>query len=792
VGCCAFALLSAGAARADEKLSPEQLQFFERKVRPVLAERCYRCHGEDAKKRRGGLRLDSREAVLRGGDSGPAVVPGRPEKSLLVQAVRHTHPELRMPPDKKLSSTQVADLEAWVKMGAPDPRGMAARAAPEGIDRERAKRFWSFQPVRDPAPPAVKERAWPANPIDRFLLARLEERGMRPAPEANRRTLIRRVTFDLTGLPPTPAEIDAFLTDRSPEAWNKVIDRLLSSPHYGERWGRHWLDVARYADTSGCNSDFPLPDVWRYRNYVIDAFNKDTPFDQFVREQVAGDLLPASSTAQRHEQLIATGFLALSRRFGSLDDENHLTVEDSIDTVGKAFLGLSLSCARCHDHKFDPVSNRDYYALYGILDSSRYAYPGTEVFRWRRDMVPLVSSLEEESTIWQDMDAEHDLDIKIKKLWRVKQDTDPGAEKNRLQQEYDRLVRQREELVKKAANHAKAYGVLDGDGKNARVHKKGDPEKLGEEVPRGFLTILGGQRVPTGEKGSGRLQLAEWLTDRSNPLTARVMVNRIWLHHFGRGLVATPNDFGARGSPPSHPELLDWLASRFMEGGWSVKAMHRLILQSRAYRMACVENERYVETDPGNALLWRFNRRRLSAEEVRDSMLAVSGGLDRTPGGPHPFPPEQGWRYTQHNPYLAVYDTNRRAVYLMQQRIKKQPFLEVFDGADPNVTTGQRPLSNTPLQALFLMNSPFAHAQSARFAGRLLAAPGTTEQRIDLAHRLALGRPASHEETEAGAAYLRQCEEKLGGAAAPEARRLDAWASYLRVLYSSNEFVFVD
>jgi hypothetical protein len=787
-------LLALGALQHTRAAAPSAggIAFFEKRVRPVLVQHCYRCHSVTARKARGGLRLDSRPALRKGGASGPAIVPGQPARSLLVKMLRHADPEQRMPPGKPLPARALADLEAWIKMGAPDPRNAAGSASP-AIDLTKARTFWSLRPLANPPVPAVKQASWPRNPVDRFILARLEARGLAPAPQADRRTLIRRLTFDLTGLPPTPEEVDAFLVDRSPGAYEKLVDRLLASPAHGERWGRHWLDLVRYADTAGCNSDYPVPAAYRYRNYVLAAFNQDKPYNRFLTEQLAGDLLPARSTAQRHEQIIATGYLAVARRFGSLDDEHHLTLEDVLDTLGKSLLGLSIGCARCHDHKFDPVLQTDYYALYGIFQGTRFAFPGTEIYRWPRDMVPLVGSPAREKELRKHLDALVALDNDIKRKWRRMIDLDNGKEKTAATALHNAAVGQRDEMVRRAPVYDKAYAVFDGKPGNARIHRKGDPENLGDSVPRGFLRVLGGQKLRRSETGSGRLELAGWITDPKNPLTARVLVNRLWQHHFGRGIVDTPNDFGTRGARPSHPELLDWLTARFLEGGWSIKKLHRLIVLSATYRMSSEDDEAKARGDPGNVLLWRFNRRRLSAEEVRDAMLAVGGGLDRSPAGAHPFPPEQGWRYTQHRPFVAVYHTDRRSVYLMQQRLKKHPYLEIFDGADPNATTPQRGTSTTALQALFLMNSPFAHAQATRFVGRLMAEKRTARQRIDRAYRLAYGRGPTAEEVETGQTYLDRCASKIAASEVSAERRVTAaWSSYLRVLFSANEFVFVE
>jgi hypothetical protein len=654
-------------------------------------------------------------------------------------------------------------------------------------------------------------------------------------------------------LPPTPQEVEAFLKDSSPRAFEKVIDRLLASPHYGERWGRHWLDVVRYADTAGDNSDFPIAAGFRYRNYVIKSFNQDKPYDRFIREQIAGDLLPARTEAERHEGIIATGYLAMSRRFGSRNKEFNLTIEDTIDNLGKTFLGLSVSCARCHDHKYDPIPQRDYYALYGIFNSSRYAFPGAEIYPHPADMIPLATGAPAGSfTRWQRELTELDdrkeqltsergnaARNRAQKEREAKQSAEAKGEAKvnesgngqsapkavattyppyrerpadfdrdamnsslvrgslRTSEEIDAELAQVKARITGLGNQVplveKAYAVVEGHPANARLHRKGDPKLLGDEVPRGFLQILGGRRLPDGYGGSGRDQLAGWIADPANPLTARVLVNRIWEYHFGKGIVTTPNDFGVRGQAPSHPELLDYLAARFISGGWSIKKMHRLIMTSRVYQLSVADQARNARVDLANAWYWRFDRRRLSAEEIRDAMLAVSGALDPTIGGAHPFPPERDWRFTQHKQFFALYDHNRRSVYLMQQRLRKHPLMEVFDGPDTNSSTALRPLSTTPVQALYLMNDPFVHAQADRFATRVILASPSLPERIDYACRLAYGRAASPREVSEAAAYIAQLSGELEEANAPEDGRLRAaFASYLRVLLSSNEFLYLD
>jgi hypothetical protein len=798
----ALAVLTLAASPAlGAEPTPDGTALFEKSIRPVLVQHCYACHSSKAPKLRGGLVLDTRDGMRAGGMGGIVVVPGQPENSRLLRALRYTDPDLRMPPKAPLSGVQVAAFEAWIRAGAPDPR--ASLATPDGSRIAAGKRFWSFQPLQDPPLPRVLDIRWPANPVDYFILAGLESRGLTPVARADKRTLIRRATFDLTGLPPTPEEVDAFLADSSTKAFERVIDRLLASSHYGEHWGRHWLDLVRYADTSGCNSDFPVPSAYRYRNYVIDAFNRDEPYDQFVREQIAGDLLPARDEAEKREHTVATGYLAIARRFGSLADEFHLTIEDAIDNLGKVVLGLSVSCARCHDHKFDPIPTADYYALYGILESTKFAFPGTEIYRHSKDFIALAppdraDALRRYETELAALDARRWKLIAEKSAVenRLRFGTAPppgGRTLEQVKAEMEDVQSRMRLLDAQPVQVEKAYAVTEGTAHNARLQLKGDPKTPGPEVPRGFLQVLGGQQLPAGTKESGRRELAQWLTDTHNPLTARVMVNRIWQYHFGKGIVATPNDFGTRGKPPTHPELLDYLARRFIAGGWSIKAMHKLLMLSHAYQLASADDAHNGTLDVNKDYHWRFDRRRLSAEEIRDAMLAVSGALDPTPGGPQPFPPESEYLYTQHKPFVAVYDTNRRSVYLMQQRLKRHPLLEVFDGADPNATTADRPLSTTALQALFLMNDPFVHDQADRLAVRVGMAFGNETERIDYAYRLALGRHAAPDEIAAGQSYLRDCREQLKEAGLPWDRQpRAALASYAHVLLNSNEFLFVD
>ena len=768
------------------------VEFFESRIRPLLTDVCQECHG--TRKQKGDLRLDSRAGWMKGGASGAVIVPGKPDDSLLISAVRYWDKDLQMPPKHALEPAEVNDLIEWVKRGAPDPRTEAPAAeAPakiaSTIDFEKGRKHWAFQPVSTPPRPAVQDKAWAWNDVDGFTLDRMEMVGVKPAPDADRRMLLRRATYDLTGLPPTPAEVDAFVNDTAPDAFARVVDRLLASPRYGERWGRHWLDVVRYADTCGNASDYPVPQAFKYRNYVLQAFNDDRPFDQFVREQLAGDLLPTASEDERQRHVIATGYLAMARHFAGGEGEPHLTIDDAIDNMGHAFLGLSINCARCHDHKFDPISSHDYYALYGIFSSTTFPHPGSEGKNRPLNLVPLVPKAEAEqlSKSREEQLAAIEVEKKAADEAKAAAEKEPELPEKKASVEAAAKVaaevREKRKRLSETPLYPLAYAVSEHAVANAHVQVRGDPKRLGEEVPRGFLQVLGGQTVPRESSASGRLELAQWITDPANPLTARVMVNRIWQQHFGRGLVATPNDFGARGQPPSHPELLDFLAARFVESGWSVKAMHRLMLLSHTWQLASSGD---TAADPNNALWSHAERRRLDAESIRDAMLFVSGDLDFTPGGEHPFPSVNTWEFTQHKQFFALYDTRQRAVYQMQQRLRKHPFLALFDGADTNASTAIRATSTTPLQSLFAMNDPFAHERASRLAAHLAELAPDESQRLALAFLTLYGRPPEPEETALFTTYLAQLREKKK--LPPD----QAWASLARVLLAANEFLYLD
>ncbi len=999
------------AGMASAVAADEREQRFEAKIRPVLHDVCFACHGGD--RTSAALRVDSLEGLMQGGDSGPAITAGDPEASLLIQAIQR-HPDVSaMPPDEAqaLRPDQVADFVAWIRDGA---------VWPAQTEQFESAKHWAFEPIRDVTSPEVSDPTWSRSTIDRFIRTKQEAAGVAPAPPADRLTLIRRATFDLTGLPPTPDEVAAFLRDDAADAYERLIKRLLDSPAYGERWGRHWLDVVRYADTAGETADYPVPTAWRYRNYVIDAFNADKPYDEFLREQIAGDILASAGPPEKYaERVTATGYLAISRRFG-FDSENyhHLTIQDTIDTLGQSVLGLSLGCARCHDHKFDPVSMRDYYALYGIFDSSRYAFPGSEQKQKIRSLVPLVPPTESmpqwrdfqqrtatlsaelsqqgrsvtnavlrslddidgdfelqapaaggsngvlvppwlyqgkisvvteaqspftnvypggrvgvaiaadagayriaqaiRPQLWRDasetvyvnldfrihgpaepttgmhqfslggLNGERALDVLINErqvllrtgatdeilgtsatdAWRNLQlkvdlrrrvvsgrmsalgevmefaerplnpdwsgtfelvvfDTTGEPDALRPAIEYDNLAvqpteystakvdapadeeaslgsqntatqEQSTEPASTADTQAQeletlltegpvplAYAMVEGTPHDARIQFRGEPDQLGEAVPRGFIHVLGHAELPADVHGSGRLELAQWLTSPDHPLTSRVMVNRVWRYHFGRGLVKTPNDFGKRGLPPTHPELLDHLAQEFVRSGWSIKALHRRIMLSATYQQSAVDR---ADADD---LYVGFQRRRLSAEEIRDSILAVSGELDSTPAHGHPFPSPTSWGFTQHAPFSAVYPHQQRSVYLMTQRLKRHPFLALFDGPDPNASTPQRMETTVPTQALFFLNDPLVHTAADAWAIRLQTACAAESERIDLAWRQAFGRSPNDTELSEAIEFLKlYCDELSATVGEDSASR--ALAAYLRTLLGSNEFLHVD
>jgi hypothetical protein len=657
-------------------------------------------------------------------------------------------------------------------------------------------RHWAFDPPGDPPVPEVRDGAWPKSLIDRFILAGLEARGLRPAAPADRRTLIRRATFDLTGLPPTPEEIDAFLADPSPDAFAKVVDRLLASPAYGERWGRHWLDVARYADSNGLDENVSHGNAWRYRDYVVAAFNADKPYDQFLLEQIAGDLLPAADGATRHERLIATGFLALGPKVLAEPDEKKMEmdiVDEQVDTLGRAVLGLTLGCARCHDHKFDPVSMEDYYALAGIFVSTRTMESFKKIARWHENALATPEQIARK--------AEHDrrvaeLEAKIKELDAKGKDPEPGAAepppRTRAQQYREELAA----LEKAAPELPSAMGVAEAKATDSAVLRRGNPLTPGRAVPRRFPAVLAGEdQPPLPADHSGRLELARWLTHPDHPLTSRVLVNRLWRWHFGQGLVRSVDNFGLLGKRPTHPELLDWLARRFVAGGWSVKALHRLVMLSATYQMSTAHDPAAAAADPDNRLLGHMNRRRLEAEAIRDSLLAVGGLLDRTAGGPalsHVKNREFLFDHTSKD--KTAYDSRRRSLYLPVVRNHLYDVFQLFDATDATVASGDRATTTVPTQALFMMNSPLVAEASDHLATRLLARADLDDAgRVRLLYRTAYGRPPTAREAERAKDAVAGFDEALRTAETDTGRRqARAWALFCHVILAANEFVTVN
>jgi hypothetical protein len=1087
--------------------SPTAVEHFEKKVRPLLIANCHECHGGDPGKVKGGLRLVSRAELVKGGDSGPAVVPGEPSQSRLIKAVRHASDELKMPPKGRLKDVEIADLEAWVKAGAVWPAATTGRNESRGpgqLFTEEQKRFWAFQPVRNIAPPTVRDAEWGRSPIDAFILAKLESQGLRPARRADKHTLLRRVTFDLTGLPPTPDEIEEFLRDESPKAFERVVDRLLASPAYGERWGRHWLDVARYADSNGLDENTAFGHAWRYRDYVIRSFNRDKPYDEFLREQIAGDLLPDAH--ENPDRLTGTGFLVLGPKLLAEPDKQKMKMDiadEQLDTLGKAVLGLTLGCARCHDHKFDPIPQRDYYSLLSVFTSTRtmknlatvaqaHERPlptgeKPEVIEARREQIEaqqavirrltdelrskvladaranvgayllatadargragaarmadgrvggavvleaekyeigtadktdlgygegigVILSYQAEHTraeysVSVPKDGEYELELRYAAqesrpvrvsvggkvvLAKVASDTTGGwnpehqawkpagkvrmqagknavvveahgllphidklailpvertsergrpsqgtveevAAKRKLVGEFvaawaeylrgakldaslfgpwlavadlpdagfeaaaepilakfrgmspDELVggptpKTLEELAgryewglprvesgrKLLANAAgpfalktplpanpellyptevatlsKATGELaaiektapvpimvlavedgakypqvksDGKPRNLFVQVRGNYLTPGEEAPAVFPRILAGEnqspflavandaippetnqtRYGGSRNASGRLELARWITDAKHPLTARVMVNRIWQHHFGEGLVRSPDNFGALGERPTHPELLDWLALRLVEDGWSVKRLHWLIVTSATYQQSSKSNP-WSAIDPDNKLLWKFPRQRLEAEAIRDSLLAVGETLDPRMGGTLLNNGNFTYVNNENSTNTARYDNDRRSVYLPVIRNTLFDFFQVFDFAEPHVPNGKRASTVIAPQALYLMNSPFVREQAAAFAGSLLSKLGSDEERIRRAYLRAYGRPATDVEVNQAIGYLTRYESAMASVERDQSnRRARAWQSFCQVLFAGSEFIYVN
>ncbi|MFO0979458.1 MAG: DUF1549 domain-containing protein [Planctomycetaceae bacterium] len=784
--CAVTMVMISSVVQADDQSAKQE--YFEKKVRPVLAGHCYNCHSAD-NKAAGGLRVDDRNGIVAGGGRGPAIVEGQPNESLLIRAVSHADPKLQMPPDSKISDEEIDVLKQWIADGAwwPGPEAPDDLGTMSDHYAELRKSHWAWQPLTSPAVPAVKNTDWARDDIDRFVLAKLEEAGLPPVGDAGREALLRRVTFDLTGLPPSAEDVQNFLADESPSAYETVVERLLASPAFGEHWGRHWLDLARYGESTGSARNLPYPQAWKYRDYVIQSFNRDKPYDQFLREQIAGDLLPHETPEQRKEHLIATGFLALG-----VKDVNQRfkvrfvmdNIDEQIDTVTKSVLGLSVSCARCHDHKFDPIPASEYYALVGIFHSTdlcaglRNKMGGGGLEYYDTSLLLMLSenkelSEEQKTKIAQ---AKQKADEAKAEFERIRDSADaekPGPNGRPMRQiarqKWNRAQAEYVALTDPAATAETALGARDsGSPGDTEIRYRGEAEQLGPKVPRGFLSVVQGPQHPTIPEGtSGRLQLAQWLTDPANPLTSRVLANRVWYHLFGTGIVSTTDNFGVTGERPSHPELLDHLAGRLIHNGWSVKSLVRSIVLSRSYRLSGDTTAEHLLKDPQNRLVWRHSPRRLTAEEIRDAQLVGSGRLNSTPENGSVAAALRVIELRNNGPeakgildYAAK--SERRSVYLPLLRTLVPKSLEVFDFAEQGLVTGNRETTTVPAQSLYLLNDTFVRKQSLYLAEQISGSSASDEERVRQVYLRLLGRAPTPAETERSVAFVSRFSSEAG------------------------------
>lgn len=836
----------AAPATPEREWTAEELDFFEKKVRPALAANCYECHSATAEKLRGGLRVDGRDQLLAGGSSGPAIVPGNPDDSLMIQAVRRTNADLEMPPKKTLPEDVVKDLERWIAMGAPWPRAKAEeKIAKSPLDVAKARQFWAYQPPKRATPPATKDAAWAWFDADRFLLAAMEKLGVAPVADADDRTWLRRVAFDLTGLPPTPEELAAFDADRSPKRFEAAVDRLLASPAFGERWGRHWLDVARYAESSGKDSNVLYPQAWRYRDWVIAAMNADMPYDAFVKAQIAGDLLPAKDEDERARNTIATGYLAVGSKGHSTRDARQFQLDvadEQIDAIGQGLLGTTLACARCHDHKYDPIPTEDYYALAGIFLSTDTRYgtyrgpgnvqpgelielpagaavpagpsmdPATRAVLQRvRDQAQRTVDDAKDDPRTRPADGDKRADGDKKKdgvdLFRIKSAREQVAMLDDLFARFD-------EQGRALPENKLAMGALEGKPRDIAVLDRGELDKPGAIAPRGMPQVLRTDASARITKGSGRKELADWIASKENPLTARVWANRVWLHLFGSGIVRSPENFGSTGQTPDHSELLDWLATELVAKGWSTKALVRELVLSHAYRLASTSDPRYAKVDPDAITRWRMPDRRLEAEAIRDAMLSVAGTLQKDPPVGSPVGTFEGVLRRDDLVQTITRERPVRSVYLPMLRDHLPDALDAFDAPDSAFVTGDRDETSVATQALFLMNDSDVMRAADAFADRLLARKGSDDERAAYAFELAFGRAPSGSEQSAVRQFLKDFEklaaktekkedggrdrrgardrqrERPGDAEArpiPDPRRA-AWSAFAQSLFESAEF----
>ena len=805
--CCrvfiCFQLCLPLAARADDSNSAE-LEFFEKKIRPLLIEKCSECHGEETQE--SNLRLDTPEGILTGGDSGPVVLEKDPEHSLLISAVRYNDEALQMPPDEKLSDSEIRDLIKWIEMGAPMPEATRLPNTATKIDWDKARSHWAFQSPEEPDIDDPGLGKSPSELLDFLVQTRQKELGLKASPPASKRILIRRAYLDLIGLPPTPEQIAKFLGDESDDAFEKVVDELLASPHYGERWGRHWLDVARYADSNGLDENVAHGNAWRYRDYVIAAFNSDKPFDQFIREQLAGDLLDGEE-ADRNERLIATGFLSLGPKVLAEGDQTKMQmdiVDEQIDTTGRAFLGLTLGCARCHDHKFDPILTADYYALAGIFQSTKSMESYKRIAKWYEHTI----ASQEEIAAKEQHDAEiAAMETEIKSLQseakkdddstiNEKGDVETCSVKSNPQDKLKELKETLTSLKESTPELASAMGVIDGQAVNIRIHVRGSHLSLGKQVARRTPLVFSSSDPNEfgGIEQSGRLELANWIASPENPLTARVWVNRVWRWHFGEGLVSTENNFGILGEKPSDQRLLDWLATVFVDSGWSTKKLHRLIMLSETYQQSSQTHAGNAAIDPENRLLWRTNIRRIDAEVFRDSILAVCGQLDRTMGGSLLHVKNREFIFNHTSKDETNYDSMKRSVYLPVIRNNLFDGFSLFDYTDASVSVGDRNSSTVAPQALFALNSNLIMQAAEELAKGVIAKVlNSDEERIRELFLKVLGREPKKHEIAKIIDSLSEAQRVFAQNAdvSPDECELNAWTLIGQALLISNEFVYV-
>ncbi len=840
--CISLGIVNASPLHA-EPPTAEGVEFFEKNIRPLLVEHCYSCHSERESKREGGLLLDSRAGWSVGGDKGPAIVASDLDASLLIRAVRYTDADLQMPPEKPLSKEQLVLLERWVAMGAPDPRDEATvenvrRGNPS--DPIAGRDHWAFRPLMEESkqPPAVKAADWPRSPIDTFIMAKLEENNLQPADDADRRTLLRRVYFQLIGLPPTPEQVAAFLNDNEPDAYERLVDQLLNSPQFGQRWGRHWLDLARYADSNGLDENFLFREAWRYRNWVIDAVNADMPYDQFLTEQIAGDLLPHESVEQRDRQRIASGFLEIGPKvlLGNDPNQRRMDVADEqLDTIGKTVLGQTLGCARCHDHKFDPVPTADYYALAGILTS-------TSVME-QRYMLGEQRVMEQLVGLGADGDQ---LDNAYEKYWRERpqlqkrqeraktalaflESGDIGSFETQLAVHADTIADGAKDSAIAAEQRIEAQKVFVAtlDAALAKppeippramishdvetpadeaIRLAGQFDRLGDKVPRGFLRVVSDAPVEIPNGQSGRLQLAQWLTDADNGagrLAARVLANRIWYHMIGRGIVRTVDNLGRTGEMPTHPELLDYLARELIASKWSVKSLIRQIALSRTFTMSAGSGDPRTtlayEIDPENRLLWRAHRRRLEPEALRDAMLSAAGTLylnsfDSTVS----YLGDQATAVGG-NENRRRTDFQCRSVYLPVIRNDLPELFAAFDFADSHAATGMRPQTMVATQGLFMLNDVSVMNAAEATARRVLQdsssaeldAAGKVDERLNRLFELLLTSQSTDEERQDLQAFMTSAQQRFKDQGEPDAE-VRAWAMICQALLASSRFQILE